>query len=108
MTSNHLTSQFYLNGLKSKPPKVLNYDNSVSAIEDISRLKANTNFFKIVGNNNMDLYRKYVEKTVEATKYFNYYKPDTQGIKRPNILNYNLTTVEGLEKKYDLEDGFIL
>jgi hypothetical protein len=110
MTSTHFQSSFYLNGLKdrSPPQKVLNYESSTTFSEDLSKLKQSTSFFKIIDNNNLDLYRKFVSKTIESQKYFNYYDPrqfTNQSRTDPNLQNVNLDTVMGLEKKYDLEDG---
>lgn len=112
MTSTHFSSQFYLNGIKDRTPpeKVLNYESSTTFSEDLSKLKQTTAFFKITDNNNMDLYRKFVTKTIESQKYFNYYNPKefiNQSKELPNLQNDNLDTIIGLDKKYDLEDGLI-
>ena len=104
MTTSHKTSTFYLNGLNDlqKPIKQLNYTSASS--EDIQKLLNIDPLFKSLGNNNMDLYRKFISKTIESTKYFNYYNPKLS-YNIPNLQNVDLSTVEGLEKKYDLEDN---
>lgn len=104
------TNKAVLEGFKPRENKILDYSSSITftnTLEQVEQLKANAKFNQITDNNNLDLYRKWISKTVEAAKYFNYYNPQVAEPRKAELLNYNLTTVEALEKKYDLEDGEI-
>jgi hypothetical protein len=96
-------SPFYLQGLKdSKKDEKEKEQNILSNIS-----KINNNYG--LNNNNMELYHKYVYGVKESKKYFNYYQPFiNKNVPVATLLNENLTTVEGLDKKYDIEDGYIL
>lgn len=113
LNTKHKTSTAILEGYKKPQNKILDYETSTTIVnggEEVEKIKANYALNKIVANNNLDLYRKWMDKTIEATKYFNYYNPKIINNQRPiknDLLNYDLSTVEGLEKKYDLEDGEI-
>jgi len=113
LKTTHNKSTAILNGYKKPQNKVLDYETSTTIVnggEEVEQLKANYAINKITLNNNLDLYRKWMDKTIEATKYFNYYNPKIINNQRPiknDLLNYDLSTVDGLEKKFDLEDGEI-
>lgn len=64
---------------------------------------------KIGSNNNMELISRYVNGTVENTKYFNYYKPDRKRtVSLLSELTQNISTVEALDAEYLKKDGYII
>ncbi len=64
---------------------------------------------KIGSNNNMELISRYVNGTVENTKYFNYYKPDhKKPVSLLSELTQNISTVEALDAEYLKQDGYII
>lgn len=102
----------YLGGLKNLKkvePKIIRNDFINNNLVD-SRSLLDSDLKKTIGsNNNMELLSKYVNGTVENTKYFNYYKPDH---KKPlsliSELTQNISTVEALDAEYLKQDGYII
>ena len=64
---------------------------------------------EIATNNNLNLLSNFTTASVDADKYFNYYKPEiNKRVSQISLMNENITTVEALDKKFDLEDGFFI
>jgi len=100
----------YLTGLKSqkqKELKIVRTEETTKFYTD-GRSYLESDLKKTIGaNNNMELLSKYISGTVENTKYFNYYKPDSKKpISLLSELTQNISTVEALDAEYLKQDGY--
>lgn len=76
--------------------------------ENITDIRKFENKVEIASNNNMRLLSNFTTASVEADKYFNYYKPEiNKRVSQVSLMNESISTVEALDKKYDEEDGFL-
>jgi hypothetical protein len=76
--------------------------------ENLVDIRKFENKVEIASNNNMNLLANFTTASVEADKYFNYYKPEiNKRVSQITLMNESISTVEALDKKYDIEDGYL-